>query len=151
MDTCTRLSAAGVTPGRRLAWPIVIGRTRSRISRISRDRPLMALYSIQSGIVTDSAAFSFSIDFFCCSRYPANLISVSTARASFRRTAESVVGPLGICPESKQSAAEYSASKGSFATASRIAPRTGSIGLFHAVQVAPDKRNDLLRLGRPGI
>ena len=65
METWTSESAAGVTPGRRLAWPMVMGRTRSRVSRISRERPLMALYSIQSGMVRDSAAFNFSIDFFC--------------------------------------------------------------------------------------
>ncbi len=42
IDTCTRLSAAGVTPGMRLAWPMVMGRTRVKVSRISRERPLMA-------------------------------------------------------------------------------------------------------------
>ena len=35
-------TAAGVTPGRRLAWPMVAGRTRSSVSRISRESPLMA-------------------------------------------------------------------------------------------------------------
>jgi hypothetical protein len=68
MEICTRLSAAGVTPGSRLACPIVMGLTRSSVSRISRDRPLIVPYSIHSGMVTDSAAFSFSMDFFCWSR-----------------------------------------------------------------------------------
>jgi len=43
IDTCTRLSAAGVTPEMRLACPIVTGRIRSSFSRISRESPLMAL------------------------------------------------------------------------------------------------------------
>ncbi len=42
METCTSDKAAGVTPGRRLACPMVTGRTRSSVSRISRERPLMA-------------------------------------------------------------------------------------------------------------
>ena len=50
METCTRLSAAGVTPGMRLACPMVTGRTRSSFSRISRESPLMALYSSHSGM-----------------------------------------------------------------------------------------------------
>ena len=57
--------AAGVTPGIRLACPMVTGRMRSSFSRISRDSPLITLYSSHSGMLTPSAAFSFSIDFFC--------------------------------------------------------------------------------------
>lgn len=39
MKTGISETAAGVTPGRRLAWPTVVGRTRVRTSCISRDRP----------------------------------------------------------------------------------------------------------------
>jgi len=68
METWTRVSAAGVTPGMRLAWPRVNGRMRSNVSRISRERPLMEAYWSQPGIATDSAALRRSMDFFCCSR-----------------------------------------------------------------------------------
>ena len=37
-----RVTAAGVTPEMRLAWPSVRGRTRSSFSTISRERPEQA-------------------------------------------------------------------------------------------------------------
>src|SRR5438270_3272090 len=40
MKTFTSDTAAGVTPGIRLAWPKVRGLTRSSFSCISRERPL---------------------------------------------------------------------------------------------------------------
>src|SRR5262244_2268533 len=40
MYTLIKLTAAGVTPGIREAWPSVRGRTRCSFSFISRERPL---------------------------------------------------------------------------------------------------------------
>ena len=58
--------AAGVTPGIRAAWPSVIGRTRSSLSRISRDKPGIPLNPNSAGMGRRSASFRRSICFSCC-------------------------------------------------------------------------------------